>query len=299
MLAISVRVSPCSALCSPRSVGRVTISCSPSCVTAMSRLMRSESSPLGPFTRTDSGSIETVTPAGTGMGCLPILDISSRLPDLRQDLAADAGSARVVSGHDAVGGGDDGGAHAAEHLGDVLSVDVGAATGARDAPQSGDCRAAVLGVLQADLDQLSGVAVRGGDDRPGVDVALLVKDPCELALELGCGHVDGLVRGVDRVAHSREKVGYGVCHRHLCALSGPVVLKAWSFESRVLLTALQESVEPWIYRLLTAASTRRTWSSRGSDRCGRGREGRCDTPRTSCTPRAGDRSGCNEYMHVF
>ena len=67
----------------------------------MSREMRSDSSPLGPFTRTDSGSIATVTPAGTGMGCLPILDIS-RLPDLRQDLAADARGARVVAGHHAV-----------------------------------------------------------------------------------------------------------------------------------------------------------------------------------------------------
>ena len=37
-----------------------------------------ESSPLGPFTRTDSGSIATVTPAGTGIGCLPILDIDLR-----------------------------------------------------------------------------------------------------------------------------------------------------------------------------------------------------------------------------
>ena len=67
----------------------------------MSRWMRSESSPLGPLTRTDSGSIAMVTPAGTVIGCLPILDIA-RLPDLRQDLAADSGSARVVTGHHAV-----------------------------------------------------------------------------------------------------------------------------------------------------------------------------------------------------
>jgi hypothetical protein len=35
------------------------------------------------------------------MGCLPILDISFRLPDLRQNLAADARRARVVAGHHA------------------------------------------------------------------------------------------------------------------------------------------------------------------------------------------------------
>jgi hypothetical protein len=42
--------------------------------------MRSINSPFGPFTRTDSGSIATVTPAGTGMGCLPILDMSVPSP---------------------------------------------------------------------------------------------------------------------------------------------------------------------------------------------------------------------------
>ena len=66
----------------------------------MSLWMRSLSSPFGPFTLTDSGSIETVTPDGTGIGCLPILDIS-RLPDLRQNLAADARRTRVVAGHHA------------------------------------------------------------------------------------------------------------------------------------------------------------------------------------------------------
>ena len=42
----------------------------------MSRCTRSVSSPLGPLTVTRSGSIETVTPAGTVMGCLPIRDMA-------------------------------------------------------------------------------------------------------------------------------------------------------------------------------------------------------------------------------
>ncbi len=58
-------------------------------------------------------------------------------------------------------------------------------------------------------------AVGRGHDRPRFDVALLVEDPRELALELGRGHVDRLVRGVDRVAHAREEVGYGIGHRHV------------------------------------------------------------------------------------
>src|SRR5215208_7448845 len=41
----------------------------------MSRGMRSNSSPFGPLTATRSASIETSTPSGMGIGCLPIRDI--------------------------------------------------------------------------------------------------------------------------------------------------------------------------------------------------------------------------------
>src|SRR5271167_1880730 len=134
MFATSVLVRPWSARCSPRSVGRRTSTCSPSWTTSMSRLTRSLSSPLGPFTRTLSGSIETVTPAGTGIGCRPILDIARRLPDLCQDLAADTRGAGVVAGHHATGSGDDRGPHAAEDLGYMAGVDVGPPAGPGDPP---------------------------------------------------------------------------------------------------------------------------------------------------------------------
>ena len=77
MFAISERVSPCSARCSARSVGRVTMSSSPSWRTSIARFLRSDRSPRGPATRTTSGSIVTLTPVGTGMGFLPIRDMSS------------------------------------------------------------------------------------------------------------------------------------------------------------------------------------------------------------------------------
>src|SRR5688572_17826056 len=171
MLAISVRVRPCSARCSARSVGRVTSSWPSSCLTSMTRALRSSRLPRGPATRTTSGSIVTETVSGTGIGFLPMRDIG--LPDLGDDLAADARLARVVAGHHAARRGQDRGAHAAEHLGDVLRVDVGPLARARDAPDPRDHRRAVLGVLQPHDDALAGGAGAALDGVEGLDVALL------------------------------------------------------------------------------------------------------------------------------
>src|SRR3954447_15395211 len=158
MFATSERVRACRARCSPRSVGRVTLSSSPSCATLMSRWMRSESSPLGPCTRTTPGSIVTVTPLGTGMGFRPMRDMP--LPDLGHDLATDALLACLVTGHDAVGRRDDGGAHAALDLAHAVGAGVVALAGARHAAQAGDGRTAVLGVLERHADDLARM-VRG------------------------------------------------------------------------------------------------------------------------------------------
>src|SRR5580704_6957938 len=140
MFATSVRVRPWSARCSPRSVGRVTTIWSSTCSTFMSRLTRSESSPLGPLTRTISGSIATVTPAGTGMGCLPMRDmlVSGGLPDLRHNLAANARVAGIVAGHNASRRRDDRGSHPALDAGNVVVVDIRALARARYALQARD-----------------------------------------------------------------------------------------------------------------------------------------------------------------
>src|SRR5215207_4298258 len=212
MLAISVRVRPCSARCSARSVGRVTSSWPSSCFTSMTRALRSSRLPRGPATRTTSASIVTETESGTGMGFLPMRDIA--LPDLGDDLAADARLAGVVTGHHAVGRGQDGGAHAAEHLRDVLGVDIGPLARARDAPDPGDHRRAVLRVLEADDEALAGGAGTALDRLEGLDVALLAQDPGDLGLELGRGDLDRLVGGHDAVADPRQHVGDGVGHRH-------------------------------------------------------------------------------------
>src|ERR1700730_18994362 len=100
----------------------------------------------------------------------------------------------------------DRGPHASEHLRYVLGVHVAPLARPRDAAQPRDRGAPVLGVLETNLDQRSGAPLWRGQHRPRIDVALLDEDPGELALEPGCGDLDGLMSGVDRVAHPREGV---------------------------------------------------------------------------------------------
>src|SRR3954451_1799712 len=176
MLAMSDRVSPCRARCSPRSVGRLTRSCPSSWSTVMSRLLRSDSAPRGPVTWTTSGSTVTVTPSGTGMGFLP-MRLTTRSPHLGDDLAAHAGAPRLVAGHDAARRRHDRCPHAALDLADPVRPRIVALARARDPAQAADRRAPVLGVLQLDADALAGVLLVGREQLEAVDVALLAQDP--------------------------------------------------------------------------------------------------------------------------
>src|SRR5690348_10296017 len=222
MLATSVRVSPCSARCSPRSLGRVTTSWSPPspssrdvCCTVMSRGMRSDSSPLGPLTVTRSGSIATVTPAGTGIGCLPIRDIAIQgLPDRRYDFAAHALQPGVVAGHHAAGRRDDRRAHAALDPRDVRVVDVGALAGTRHALHARDHGLALVGVLERHRDRLARLPGARGHELEALDVPLLLENPRELALELRGGDRDVAMLRLGGVAQASQEVRDGISHRH-------------------------------------------------------------------------------------
>src|SRR3954452_11320280 len=88
MLATSVRVSPCRARSSPRSVGRATLMTSSACSICIRAGTIRDSSPIGPLTCTRPGEIATVTPLGSGIGFLPIRLIV--LPHEADDFAADA-----------------------------------------------------------------------------------------------------------------------------------------------------------------------------------------------------------------
>src|SRR3954447_16158208 len=253
MLAIRLRVRPCRARCSPRLVGRSTVRTPSDCSTFISTESAWANSPLGPFTATRPGPTSTVTASGTGMGFLPIrLMIWS--PDVGDDLAADALRLRFVACHHAYRGADDRRAGAAVHAGDLLVVDVAAAARARDALQAGDHRAAVLGVLEADLDRLAhGRRLLCKID----DVALLLEDSRHLHLQPRGGDVHGVVAGAKRVADPGQVIGYRVGQHRSSSLT------SW------------------------------TWSYRGCTPRERPRAGRCDRVRTCGSRRAAGHSGGN------
>src|SRR5262245_23244196 len=119
MFAIRLRVRPWSARCSPRSVGRSTVSVPFSIETFMSRLTGCLSSPFGPLTVTAPGLTSISTPSGISIGFLPIRLIV-RSPHVCDHLAADPALTRLVAGHHPAGGRHDRGAHAAEDARHVL-----------------------------------------------------------------------------------------------------------------------------------------------------------------------------------
>src|SRR3989441_11615759 len=102
MLATSVRVRPCSALCCASSDGRLTTTVPSSSVSSISGCSERLISPFGPFTVIRRPSICAVTPLGSGTGFLPIRDIARLLPHHREHFAAHPGGARFAVGHESL-----------------------------------------------------------------------------------------------------------------------------------------------------------------------------------------------------
>src|SRR3954453_17068436 len=129
MLLTRVRVRPWSCLCIFCSVGRVTTSVASSRLTVMSGGRARLREPFGPLTVRLRPSMVTSTPDGTVMGRRPIRDIAFRLPEEREDFAAQLRLASLLAGHDPLAGADDDDAQAAEHARDacLARVDANAA----------------------------------------------------------------------------------------------------------------------------------------------------------------------------
>src|SRR5690349_5903670 len=114
MFAISDLDSPCSALISPSSEGRVTVITPSSCLTSIGTATCMLKVPFGPLTVTSRPLIVTSTPEGTTTGIRPIRDIGTPLPDVGEDFPAHAMLLGLPVGHQARRRRDDGDTETAE-----------------------------------------------------------------------------------------------------------------------------------------------------------------------------------------
>src|SRR6187397_2627793 len=91
----------------------------PSCVSAMPGASNMSSWPFGPLTVTIRPFVSRLTPDGTSIIFLPTRDMAASLPDLREDLAAEAGRAGLLVGHETLRGRENRRAETAQDAGDV------------------------------------------------------------------------------------------------------------------------------------------------------------------------------------
>src|SRR3954447_3210574 len=112
------------------------------------------------------------------MGRRPIRDIA-RLPDVRQDFAAELRLTRLLAGHDPLARADDDDAEAAEHPRDVRLARVDAQAGLADPLEAGDDRDLAVDVLEGDAQDRCGTVLLLADVG---DEALVLEDAGDLAL---------------------------------------------------------------------------------------------------------------------
>src|SRR5437016_3719548 len=208
MFAISVRVRPWSARSSPRSVGRVTVITPSDWSTFMRAGTSCVNSPSGPFTITRPGDSDTLTLAGSSMGCLPIRLIRS-LPDEAHDFAADSFLFRGARGDQAGRSRQDRHAHPAEHARQAVLAGIDTAAGLGHPLEIGDDPLAAPAVLQLDDQGIEALAFLDMEVR---DVALLLEDAGDALLQARGRHLGRLVQGFVRIANASEHVGYGIGH---------------------------------------------------------------------------------------
>src|SRR4051794_12680732 len=201
MFAISVRVSPCSARSSPRSVGRVTVTAPSSWAICMRSGMSCWSAPSGPVTATRPGSSTTFTPAGTSIGLFPILLIE--LPDEGDDFPADPALLRGPAGDETRRRGQDCDAHPAQDARQTVLPRVDPAARLGHALQATDHPFAVPAELEVDDQGIEAFALL---DVIVADVALLLQEARDLDLHPRGRHGRTLVQRLVGVADPGEHV---------------------------------------------------------------------------------------------
>src|ERR1700693_5168732 len=209
MFAINVRVSPCSARSSPRSVGRVTTTVPSSSAICMRAGTCCWSVPKGPTTATRPGSTDRVTPLGISMGLFPIRLMA--LPDEAHDLAADATLLRGPAGDETGRRGQNCDAHPAQHARQAVLPCVDPATRLRHALQARDDPLAVAAELEVDDQGIEGLALL---DVVVPDITLLLQEAGQLHLHLRARHhcllVERLVGVPDACEHVCDRIGQHV-----------------------------------------------------------------------------------------
>src|SRR5262245_3901564 len=140
--------------------------------------------PFEPSTKTCQSLIDTLTPAGTATGCLPMRDMAVPLlplPDLAKDLAAKVLGSGAAVAHDALARGDDADPQAIEDGPELVGTQVEAPTRLARPLDVPDDALALRPVLQVDAQQNVRLA----------EVLLLV--PGRMALLVAAGHTDVVV----------------------------------------------------------------------------------------------------------
>src|SRR3989442_2194509 len=210
-LATSARVRPCSALCWRESSARLktTIPLSTAQVIPRGRGLASPTYPSS--TSTALPCTVTLTPEGRTMGCLPIRDMMFS-PDVADDLAADAGLARIAGAQDTLRRRQDAQADAPHHRGDLVRAGVDASPRPAhhlDPRQDGTPLAVVA---QRDPDVLERPLL---DRRDRGDVPLPLEDRGDRQLHVRVRNLHARVPGPDGVPDAGQHVGDRVGHRVL------------------------------------------------------------------------------------
>src|SRR5271165_6404744 len=138
MLAISVRVRPCSCLLRLSSLGRSTLTVPFSTLTSIGSAQVSCNWPFGPLTVTTRSATPTFTPEGTAIGMRPILLIVAPLPHERHDFTAGAEPLGLPAADDAFRRRQDHKPEAAHALGDLAFGRVDAQPRTADALEAVD-----------------------------------------------------------------------------------------------------------------------------------------------------------------
>src|SRR5271163_1434988 len=209
--ATSARAKPCSARLSSDS--RFAVRMPSFCSKLIPFGTTTRILPLGPCTSTASSLIWIFTPDGTGIILFPIRDMAlfdpriteipaDPLPDLAHDFAADAGLARRLPGHQALGRRHNRNPHSAHYLPDVRLAHIPPRSRPRDALQVRDYAAAVRRVAQKQAQRLFRLLLFHNLEIR--QISFLFQDARQLHLQLRAGQIHARVLRARGVANSRQ-----------------------------------------------------------------------------------------------